>query len=251
MVDLAPHPQNDNSAWDQGYTLMRPDMSFNFINNKLVVESTVAAGMSVYEGDAWVELVVSNAPDPSQQTLGLYGYDLFPQHYTVGCRLQASRVPICALKANDGNATLGSTRIWEMSFWQHVGTYTYGGYPGGGLENYWHECAVTDPDIYCRDHFRLELARTSLKLFVNDELYFEQSGIPPLPDELLNGDVYVYLVSSHVRHSADTIRYHWDNFIINNPQSANQSIIFNSPNENVCEIPSGTSAKSPFYLNKP
>lgn len=251
MLDMAPHPQGGTSGWDRGYALLRPNQEFHFINNKLVVETTVAAGMDAYSLDAWPEIIVTNGPQPTNGPIELYGYDLFPQYWTLGCRLQSTRVPICALKSNDGGPDTPSNRIWEMSFWQEVGTYSYGGLPSGGLENYWHECAVTDPDILCRDHFRLELTRTSLKLFVNDELYFEQSGIPPLPNQLLNGNVYVYLASSQVNHSAETIRYHWDLLSINNPVSAiDPALTFNNPIENICLPPSNKTYKGGLSLSR-
>ena len=216
MVDLAPRPREGSGyQYGRGYAMLSPDQTFNFVNNRLVVEATVAAGMEVYDEKAWPEIIVSTDPSPVQTPLGLYAFDLLPQGWTLGCRLQSSRVPICALKANDGSPTEQSTRIWEMSFWQVVGTNSYGGFPGNGLENYWRSCAVDVMDINCRDKFRLELTRTSLRLYANDELYFEQTGLPPLPDGLLNGDVYVYLASAQIDHPADTVRYHWDLLKVN------------------------------------
>lgn len=216
MVDMAPHPQDTTYGWNRGMSMLSPNQTFQFENGMFIVETTVAAGHDAYDEKAWPEIVISTGSTPYHTPIDLYGYDQFPEYWTLGCRLQNTRVPICALKSNNGTPPQGSFRVWEMSFWQPVGTYNYGGYPGGGLENYWNVCAVTEPDTVCLDHFRLELTATSLKLYVNGGLYFEQSGIPALPDELLDGDIYVYLVSSHVNHLADTIRYHWDNFAINN-----------------------------------
>lgn len=189
MVDMAPHPQDNNGYWDRGMSMLSPDKTFQFENGKFVIETIVAAGHSAYSDKAWAEIVISNGPTPYPNPVSLYAYDQFPQHWTLGCRLQASRVPICALKANNGTPPQGSQQIWEMAFWLPVGTYNFGGYPYGGLENYWHECAITDPDTVCLDHFRLELTATSLKLYVNGGLYFEQSGIPTLPNELLTGAI--------------------------------------------------------------
>jgi hypothetical protein len=232
--------------------MLRPNQSFKFSNGKFIVETTVAAGMNAYDDQAWPEIVISNGPAPYSDPVVLYGYDQFPEYWTLGCRLQASRVPICALKNDHGTPPESSGQVWEMSFWQQVGTYGYGGYPGGGLEDLWNECAVTDPDTECRDHFRLELTATSLKLFVNGGLYFEQSGIPSLPSELLTGDIYVYLVSSHVNHTAETIRYHWDLLTVNNPtSSATQAISFNNTQvENLCLIPSNKTSNVGLSLNK-
>jgi len=227
MIDLAPHPPNVGCCYTYGYAMLSPNQSFTFAEGKLVVETTVAAGMQAYGMAAWPEIVVSTAPAPVQSPISHYAFDLFPEGWTLGCRLQASRYPVCALKANDGTPTQGSTRIWEMSAWQLVGTESFGGYPFQGLENYWRECALDEPDINCRDHFRLELTETSLKLFVNDGLYFSQTGIPPLPDGLLNGNIYVYLASSQVDHPADTIRFHWDNLLVN-PDLVNNTLKWRS-----------------------
>jgi hypothetical protein len=251
MVDIAPHPQNTTYGYDRGMAMLRPEQSFHFENGKFVVETTVAAGHDGYDEMAWPEIIISNAPEPYHDIISLYGYDQFPQHWTLGCRLQNTRVPICALKADNGTPPGGSTRIWEMSFWQPVGSYNYGGYPGGGLEDYWNVCEVTDPDTVCRDHFRLELTATSLKLFVNGGLYFEQSGIPPLPNELLTGNIYVYLGNTQVNHPADTIRYHWDNLFINPDNSADeQSLLFNPATANVCLIPSSKTSDVGLSLNR-
>lgn len=252
MVDMAPHPQDETFGWNRGTSMLSPNQSFKFENGAFVVETTVAAGHDAYDEDAWPEIIISNGPEPYHDPVNLYGYDQFPEHWTLGCRLQNTRIPICALKADNGTPPQGSGQIWEMSFWQEIGTNNFGGFPGGGLENYWNECAVTDPDTVCRDHFRLELTATSLKLYVNGGLYFEQSGIPSLPDELLTGDLYVYLASSHVNHPADTIRYHWDNFAVNNsfPNASAQTISFTDTNENICLIPSNNTNKGNAFLSR-
>jgi hypothetical protein len=158
------------------------------------------------------------------------------------------------MKNDQGSAPGGSAQIWEMSFWQQHGTTNFGGFPGGGLEDLWNVCEVTDPDTFCRDHFRMELTATSLKLFVNGGLYFEQSGLPAnkaLPNDLLTGDIYVYLSSSHVNHTAETIRYHWDNFLVNPTQAASkQAILFSPLNESVCSIPSNKTFNAGLLLSR-
>jgi hypothetical protein len=254
MIDMAPHPQNETNGWNRGYTMLSPDQSFKFVNGKFVVETTVAAGHDAYDEKAWPEIIISNGPAPYHDPINLYGYDQFPEYWTLGCRLNNTRVPICALKNDQGNAPGGSAQIWEMSFWQQHGTTNFGGFPSGGLEDLWNVCEVTDPDTFCRDHFRLELTATSLKLFVNGGLFFEQSGLPPnkaLPNDLLTGDIYVYLASSHVNHTAETIRYHWDNFLVNPTQAASkQAILFSPLNESVCSIPSNKTFNAGLFLSR-
>ena len=219
MVDLATRRINEAPEQSSGAAFLRPDQTFQFENGKLIVEADVAAGMSAYEVNVWPEIVISMADRPLGFTPGssLYAYDMFPEDWTLGCRLQATRHPICALKDNSGNfeAHKGPGMVWEMSWFQHVGTNTYGGNALDGRGDYWRECDYDEPDIKCRDRFRLELTRTSLTLYVNGIKYFQQTGIPPLPDALFNGNVYVYFASTVWKHPADTIRYHWDRIAVN------------------------------------
>ncbi len=219
MVDIVPHA-NDNTPYSGlGGAIMRPNSSFHFENGKLVVETDVAAGMLAYANKAWPEIVVSmgSAPEGPTQGGSTYAYDLFPSSWTLGCRLQTERRPICALKDDSGNYESGTSsyRVWEMSWFQLVGTEVFGGTEFGEQGNYWRLCQTTDPDSQCRDRFRLELTQTSLTMYVNGIKYFEQTGLPPLPDSFVNGDLYVYFASMQAGHDADTIRFHWDRVAIN------------------------------------
>src|SRR5437764_472059 len=132
------------------------------------------------------------------------------------------RVPVCSLYAptpRAGDPALFGTsagRVWEMSNFEHVGTTSFGGFPANGLEKLWRTCVNEDPDTTCRDRFRMELTKTSVTLYVNGSKYFEQTGLKvPFPDELVNGDVYVYMAGWQVRQPAETIRFHWDHLAIN------------------------------------
>lgn len=216
MVDITTRSAGIPSPWVRGGALLTPDRSFRFKGGKLVVEADVAAGISDYVGNAWPELVITTGSEPVD-TGSLYGYDLFPEDWTLGCRLQADRYPVCTLK-NDGGSIAeekGSRQIWEMSAHQEVGLTNHGGSPFEGRDRYWNICQHTDPDMYCRDSFRLELTETSLTLFVNGHKYFEQTGVPALPGSLLNGEVYVYFASMVVSHPAEAIRFHWDRLAVN------------------------------------
>ena len=224
MVDLAPHAEGQEIGGTHGGAMLSPDRSFRFKSGKLVIEADVAVAISAYGAEAWPEIVVTTGSQPTEFRVGgsLYAYDLFPGHWTLGCRLQTNRFPTAALMDNTQRGTLNGGRVWEMSWFQHVGTEVFGGNQFDGRGHYWRVCGDTDPDSSCRDRFRIELTQTSLTLYVNGVKYFEQKGIPPLPDELVNGDVYVYFASMMSRHPADTIRYHWDSVTVNpaNPPSA-------------------------------
>lgn len=216
MVDLAAHSPENPPRWVRGGALIRPEQTFRFEDGRFIVEADVAASIEGYDGNAWPELVVSTGASP-YDTGSLYAYDLFPEDWTLGCRLQASRYPVCAFKNDDGDIQAGesSRRIWEMSAHQPVGTTNYGGSPFEGRGDYWRECGENDPDMLCRDRFRLELTRSSLTLYVNGNKYFEQTGVPTFPDAFYNGDLYVYFASVAVSHPAEVIRFHWDRVSVN------------------------------------
>jgi hypothetical protein len=195
---------------DFGGATMRPDRSFRFAGGKLVVEADVAAGIAGYEGNAWAEIGIATAAAPTGNIVdALYAYGIFGGQHSFGCRLQSSREPVCALYAPDG------TRTWEISHFQHEAPTVFGGGPFDELSEVWRTCAGTDPDLECRDNFRLELTKDSIVLYVRGLRYFEQSGANLLPPELVDGDVYVYFSDWVYRPSAEVTRFHWDRLAVN------------------------------------
>ncbi len=211
MVDVAP------SAGDSGGALLRPRRPQRFVDGRLSVEVVTAAGHADYGATAWPEIVVTTAQRPTAPRQdGLYAYDHFRHHPSLGCRLEADRTPVCALMDATPRGAAQGGRVWEMSFHQQAGTESFGGGPWGPAAAAWRTCAVDDdPDTACRDRFRLELSATSLTLRVNGVRYFAQSGLPALPDELLDGDVYVYAASMTWLSEADVVRFHWDDLVVN------------------------------------
>jgi hypothetical protein len=205
--------------WNFGGALMRPDRSFRFQNGKLIVEADSAAGIEEYGGNAWPELIVSTAPAPTGNTVdGLYGYGVFGGQWTVGCRLQSSRDPICAMYDNTGRGAAEGGRIFEISSHQHEDSDVFGGGPFGDLDQAWRVCRGTDPDTNCRDRFRWELTKDTLTMYVNGVKYMEHRGLPPskqLPDAMLNGDVYVYFADWIFKPDNAVVRFHWDRLAVN------------------------------------
>lgn len=217
MVDVATNPPGKPQGWVRGGAMMRPDRSFRFEDGMLVVEADAAAAVDDYGANAWPELVVTTGAEPTDVG-SLYAYDDFPEDWTLGCRLQGSRYPVCALKSDTGDVEerRPASRPWEMSAHQLVGDAHFGGaLYVEGLQRLWRVCAGTDPDIACRDRFRLELESDRVGLYVNGERYFEQTGPSLVPEELLTGDVYVYFASMVVSHPAEVVRFHWDRLAVN------------------------------------
>ena len=212
---------------DVGGAMMRPNHSFHFQNGKLVIEAQVAASIDAYGsagGDVWPELIVSTAPNPTNVVDGgLYAYGEFGGYWTLGCRLQGSRQPICALFDNSGRTVFDGGRRFEISFFQDTegagATHTGGGPYSDAANAAWRVCNGTNPDVYCRDTCRWELTRDTLTLFVNGIQYMQHYlGSSPqfqLPDALVNGPVYVYFADRVYEPGNVVTRFHWQHLAVN------------------------------------
>lgn len=224
------HWMDDNASGGQGGTMIRPNRSFKFENGKLVVEQDVAANVTGYAGDAWAEIDISNQPQPTGVTWdNLYGYGQFggANSWTIGCRLTN---PVCAVESpksivNDppraGSMAncfeVNPHRLSELSFFEQCGTI----HSGGVSEQHARVCnsAAQEPDMVCRDRFRIELTASDLKYYVNGFLYFEDGNWPASrqidPAQVANGQWYVYATDWEDTHNSPAFRYHWDNFAVN------------------------------------
>jgi hypothetical protein len=199
-----------------GGAMLRPDRSFKFEAGVLVIEADVAAGISEYQVDTWPEIDITTAPGPTAtEADNLYGYGQFAGQFSLGCRRQSTRVPICAFYYPSGE------RRWEISFFQPAGAVVYGGEPGppgGERDRAWRVCQNADPDLNCRDRFRIELRKDSVVLFVNGTKYMSHTQFPAsnqLPDEFMNNELYVYLSSWIYKLQHNTVRFHWDRLAVN------------------------------------
>ncbi len=218
MVDIAPNARN---AWNRpsGGALLQPNAVFWQLNNQIVVEADYAAGHQAYSNlSGWGELIVSSAPTFSEaRSGGAYGYEMFPGHYTLGCRLQADRHAICSLMDKSDRSALNGGRLWEISFFQQAGKTNEGGLPTAESDPYWRVCRQnSDPDTVCRDRFRMEITRSSVTLYVNGYKYFSQTGLPSIPAEFFNSGFYVYyasIVGGDPKYPV--VRFHWDRLAVN------------------------------------
>jgi len=216
MVDIAPHqPSGIKPPYGGGFVFLRPDRAFTFQDGTLVVEADVAAGVADYIDDVWVEVIVATAEAPTYSIDDLYAYGQFGGQWAFGCRLDPERYPICDLKNDRDNTPQNdhASQTYQISpTVKPPGASVTGGHP----QPAWRACAGTAPDENCRDRFRLELTKTTFALFVNGTRYFSATNLPPLPEAMTAGPVYVYFantVSSLI--TADVIRFHWDRLAIN------------------------------------
>ncbi len=226
MVDIAPDSEEDAESNNAtGGAMLRPDRTFRFQAGKFTVDTDFAAGIADYNPDAWGEIIISTGDHPVYNAIPtgeqarqdkLYGYDLFPNQWTLGCRFQADGVTTCSLMNPNTLSVTNGGRSWEISFFQIVGENATGGFSDGTFYRF---CGEGDPDMVCRDRFRLALTGTSLTIYANGIKFFEQTGLPPLPDEFIEGDLYVYLASIVVGSSANAVRFHWDQFVINSDEA--------------------------------
>jgi hypothetical protein len=224
------HWMVDTAAGGNGGVLIRPNRSFRFENGRLVVEADVAAAIPAYSDSASAEIDISTALEPTGRVVDTqYGYGLFGGRWTFGCRFQADRQITCSLFNPSGTpgdpAVFGNEqgRVWQMLPFQHVGQVNVGGEPTGEAAANFRQCGLNQMDLFCRDRFRLELARDSVKVFVNGRLYFEQSGLDPkyqLPDEFLGSEAYVYFTSWTNRPLEPAYRFHWDRLAVNPTDAA-------------------------------
>jgi hypothetical protein len=220
MVDVSGVDQDGQGPWNFGGAVARPDRGFRFRDGKLVVEVDAAAGVKEYGGSAWPEIIVTTAPTPTGVVDDSYAYGIFKGHWAVGCRLQSSRQPICAMYDDTGRGSGSGGRAFEISHFQHEGaTQVSGGGPFTPEQDAaWRVCEGTDADLNCRDRFRWELSRDTLTLYVNGVKYMEHRGLPSnkqLPEALLNSEVYVYLASWIYKPAAPVTRFHWDRIAVN------------------------------------
>jgi hypothetical protein len=219
------HWMADIAGGDHGGVLVRPNRSFRFEQGTLIAEGDVAAALPEYSDSAAVEIDVTTAPAPTGRVVDQqYGYGAFGGSWTFGCRFQADRRVSCALfnaGGTPGDPTVFGNelgRVWQMLPYQKVGAVTRGGEPDMVTDDRFRQCHANEMDLDCRDRFRLELTRDSVRVLVNGAPYFEQSGIAPrhqLPDEFLRSDLYVYYTSWVNRPLAAAYRCHWGRLAVN------------------------------------
>lgn len=147
----------------------------------------------------WYEIILTTSPvlGPLRDG-GAFAVEAAPGHWTLGCRLEPGGNTICDLMDDTGRSAADGGRVWQASFFQEVGTTTFGGFenPDTGLEI--SRCEVLEPE--CLDGWTVVFGVDSIRIDLNDRRYFEQTGMPRLPDELTSGDVYVHFATMTSGH---------------------------------------------------
>jgi hypothetical protein len=264
MTDI----QGNNGQWPTlGAAWIRPNRTFRPEGGQVVIEYEVAgpiAGTRDVNGlsDSWPEVVVTTAPTSNKlRQNGTYLYESFAGYWTFGCRMQQSQHPICALyEPADGYAG-GPTRQWEIN--QNGGevAFDWGGDPSTpGLAGVWKACASTqDPDVVCRNKFRMELSSTEMKLYVNGTLYYHAGFMDTKMSNVLEaaGGFYVYFGDFAYRIEQDVVvRFHWDRLAVNPggggtapPAVTSTPTATNTPN--ATSTPTATPTRTPTAASTP
>jgi hypothetical protein len=226
MVDIggggAPSGIYEGSAKDfftgpnNGGGLMRPDASFTFEDGHLIVDFEAAAGMTAYGDRVWPEIVVTTAPAPSdRETNGWYAAGLFGGYPAIGCAFPADRLSECRVYDAD------KITAWLSAQSAGGAKAVFGGAPTAEPQrSAWHLCGDADSDSLCRDRFRVDLSRDTVKISVNGVLYMEHRGLPAsaqLPEAMLTSPVYVYFASWAYLVEPTVARVHWGRIAINPP----------------------------------
>lgn len=223
------HWHTDLAGGNNNGASLRPARSFTFENGVFVVEADVAAGITDYGGGTvWPEITVSMADQPTGQIVDpLYVYGAFGGFWTVGCRIHPAGNPICSVESsatnlpnNQASCNMESpSRVMEISDFEICGTTHFGGNRGGTNGQYWRQCQHNQIEAYCFDRFRMELTKSSLTMYVNGHLYFQDAGwdaAHQLPDSMVNGGpVYAYFSDWRATPRSPAYRFFWERVAVN------------------------------------
>jgi hypothetical protein len=224
----------DTSIYNlSGGVLVSPNRAFQFENGRLVLDFEGAPGnWNTGGADVFYEVDVSPAPGPTGQTVDtLYGYGVFGGVGAIGCRLQRQDegfgpqgVTVCAQYDNSGRGPGDGGRLWETQGGGNSVIAATNNTPNPS--GWWRQCQTNQSDDFCRDRFRLELTKDSLKLYVNGFLARDLEGIyavNPLtgrdnrvPDSWFgSAGVHVFLTSWINTGQHHVERFKWGRIAVN------------------------------------
>lgn len=211
VVEIAPRPNDAGPVslppdGASGGVLVRSNMATSFADGSFQVDAGVFLGHDDYQNSARdpgvsFELVVTTAPEPDLDGTGLFADERFEGAPVIGCRLDLETVSTCSLIDS------GGTEVWQTNFFSPLG----GEQPFGGFETdslRFTRCTATGQFAECVDSVAMQIAPGSIRLLLNGEVFFEQVGLPPLPSDLLDAEVYSYWAVLTNRSELELLRFH-------------------------------------------
>lgn len=169
------------------------------------VSFELAVGHVDYRGErnpgAWYEVMVTPAREPGELRTGpLYLSDWFGGSPTFACRFELGGNTICRL--TDASDEI----VWQSSFVDAAGSGdSVGGFERDGLR--FSTCDAGDVTASCMETIRLRFSDGTLAIDVGGERYFEQGGLPELPEELV-GDMAYWTAVVTSRSEIEIMRFH-------------------------------------------
>jgi hypothetical protein len=206
MIDLS---TDDPANAHGGVLLAGPTVESS--RDRVAVSAGVVLGHSDYDSvtkNVWYELVITSAPAPDTLDSGeLYAAEYFPGHWALGCRLELDGGVPCRLVGPDV-----VDRWVTSSFAAPEGVDAA---PEGGIETpelRFTRCSAADARADCLDRVTVEFAAGTLRVLVNDEVYFRQTGLGALPPELQNRELTTWWAVMAARPEVERLRLHgaWD-----------------------------------------
>jgi hypothetical protein len=174
-----------------------------------------------YAGNNWGELIVTTGAAPDNATHGftltdIDGFSNFRGHWTFGTKLKPSRDFNDSFLINDDT---DPSTLKRPAYTRHLYARVGGGGPWVPGGEAFRLCQGTDPDINCRDRFRIEFDanQDTITWFVNGVRYHQAQGFGGLPVGLTDANLYVYFVSWVYRNDTgpNVTRFHWDRVAVN------------------------------------
>lgn len=209
MIDVAPRPDLQGAvelpADGAGGAAMLLAEEPVPVDDGFDVTFALAVGHRDYRGDrnpgAWYEVMLTPSREPGDLRTGpLYLGDWFAGATTLSCRFELLGNTVCRLTGSDDAV------IWQTSFVDDAGDQpSVGGFERD--DRSFTPCGPDDPIASCLDTMRLRFADNTLTIDVNGLRYFEQPGLPDLPEEL-RGDMAWWTAVVTSRSELEHLRFH-------------------------------------------
>lgn len=174
-------------------------------DGQLVVSTGVAIGHTDYETgrdpSAFYELVITSASAPTYlRPEPFTAADSFGGEPAISCRIELTGTVACALVDSD------DVEVWSSTFFESASDDpVFGGFEEG--PRMFSRCDAGDAAADCVDDVVLNVTETAIRIDVNGERYYEQTGLDPLPEQL-QGEVSVWWAVVSSRSEVALARFH-------------------------------------------